>query len=99
MKAYRGSGGLAQRIFDLGTRWNWVVSFTSRPFYLQEESPRYPLNRRLSGPQSRSGRGGEEKNSQILPGLELSFIKSVVQRYTTELHRILNKRTKHVKKV
>jgi hypothetical protein len=32
--------------------------------------PRYPLYRRLGGPQSRSGRGGEQKNSQILPGLE-----------------------------
>jgi hypothetical protein len=33
-------------------------------------TPRYPLDRRLDGPQSRSGRGGEEKNSQKLPGLE-----------------------------
>jgi hypothetical protein len=28
------------------------------------------LDRRLSGPQSQSGCGGEEKNSQPLPGLE-----------------------------
>jgi hypothetical protein len=28
-----------------------------------EKSPWYPLDRRLGGPQSRSGRGGEEKNS------------------------------------
>jgi hypothetical protein len=28
------------------------------------------LDSGLSGPQSRSGRGGEEKNSQPLPGLE-----------------------------
>jgi hypothetical protein len=28
------------------------------------------LDRRLDGPQSRSGRGGEEKNSQPLPGIE-----------------------------
>jgi hypothetical protein len=27
-------------------------------------NPWYPLDRRLGGPQSRSGRGGEEKNSQ-----------------------------------
>jgi hypothetical protein len=27
------------------------------------KSPLYPLDRRLGGPQSRSGRGGEEKNS------------------------------------
>jgi hypothetical protein len=30
----------------------------------------YTLHRRLGGPQSRSGRGGEEKNSQPLPGIE-----------------------------
>jgi len=29
------------------------------------------LDRRMSGPQSRSGRGGEEKNSQPSPGIEL----------------------------
>jgi hypothetical protein len=28
------------------------------------------LDRRLGGPQSHSGRGGEEKNFQPLPGLE-----------------------------
>jgi hypothetical protein len=27
-----------------------------------EKSPRFPLHRGLDGPQSRSGRGGEEKN-------------------------------------
>jgi hypothetical protein len=41
-----------------------VVSFTTRPLYLQGKSPWYPLDRRLGGPQSRSGHGGEEKNSQ-----------------------------------
>jgi hypothetical protein len=29
-----------------------------------------PLDRRLGGPQRRSGRGGEEKNSQPTPGIE-----------------------------
>jgi hypothetical protein len=28
----------------------------------REKSPRYPLDRKLGGPQSRSGRRGEEKN-------------------------------------
>jgi hypothetical protein len=42
-----------------------VVSFTTRPLY-----PSYPLDRRLDGPQSRSGRGGEGISSQILPGVE-----------------------------
>jgi hypothetical protein len=44
----------------------WVVSFTIRPFCPQGKSYWYPLDRRLGGPQSRSGRGGEEKNSQPL---------------------------------
>jgi hypothetical protein len=37
---------------------------------LQGNSPWYPLDRRLGGPQSLSGRGGEEKNSQPPPGIE-----------------------------
>jgi hypothetical protein len=37
------------------------------------------------GPQSQSGRSGEEKNSQPLPGLEHPIIQPVAQRYTTEL--------------
>jgi hypothetical protein len=41
-----------------------VVSFTPPPLYFQGNSPFYPFDRRLGGPQSRSGRGGEEKNSQ-----------------------------------
>jgi hypothetical protein len=70
MKAYWESGSLAARILDLGTRWKWVVSFTPRPLYSQGKSPCYPLDRRLGGPQNRSGRGGEDKNSQGLPELE-----------------------------
>jgi hypothetical protein len=62
-----------------------VVSFTHRPLYPQVKSPWYPLDRKPSGPQSQSGRGGEEKDSQLLPGLEPSIIQSVTQRYTTEL--------------
>jgi hypothetical protein len=47
-----------------------VVSFTPRPLYHQGKRPWYPLDRRLGGPQSRSGRGGEEKNSQPPQGIE-----------------------------
>jgi hypothetical protein len=88
VKAYWGSGGTDPLILDLGTRWRWMVSFTPRPLYLQRKSPWYPLERRLGGPQSRSGRGGEEKNSQPLPGFEPPIIQPVVQRYTTELSRL-----------
>jgi hypothetical protein len=88
MKAYWGSVDIAPRILDLGTRWRWVVSFTPRPLYPQGKSPRYPLDRRLGGPQSRSGRSGEEKNSKPLPGLEPPVIQPVVQLYTAELSQL-----------
>jgi hypothetical protein len=42
----------------------------SQPLYPQGKSLWYPLDRRLDGPQSRSGRGGEEKNSQSPPEIE-----------------------------
>jgi hypothetical protein len=41
-----------------------------QPLYPQGKSPWYPLDRRLGGPQSRSGHGIEEKNSQPPLGLE-----------------------------
>jgi hypothetical protein len=48
-----------------------------------------PLGKRLGEPQSQSGRGGEEKNSQALPGLEPPIMQSAAQHYTSELSRIL----------
>jgi hypothetical protein len=53
------------------------------------------LDRRLGGQQSRSGHGGEEKNSQFLPELEPLIIQAVAQRYTTELTRLLKSRNKN----
>jgi hypothetical protein len=72
MKAYWGSGDIATCIIDLGTRWRWVVRFTPRQLYPQGSITCYPLDRRLDGPQGRSGRGAEDKNSQPLPGLVAS---------------------------
>jgi hypothetical protein len=43
----------------------------------------------MGEPQSRSGRGGEEKNSDPLSELEPPIIQPVVQHYTTELSRLL----------
>jgi hypothetical protein len=59
-KAYWGNRGIAPRILDLGATWRWVISFTPSPFYNQVKSPCYPLDRRLGGPQSRSGHSGEK---------------------------------------
>jgi len=57
MKAYWENGGIALRILDLGTRWRWLVSFKLRPLYPQGKNPWSTLDRRLGGPQRRSGRG------------------------------------------
>jgi hypothetical protein len=46
----------------------WLASRPGR--FIPGKSLCYPLDRRLGGPQSRSGRGGEEKNSQPPPGIE-----------------------------
>jgi hypothetical protein len=51
----------------------WMVNLTPRPLYPRGKRPRYSLDRRLGGPQNRSGHsGGEEKNSQTPPGIEPS---------------------------
>jgi hypothetical protein len=42
-------------ILDLDIRWRRVVSFTPLPLYPKGTSSRYPLDRRLLGPQSRAG--------------------------------------------
>jgi hypothetical protein len=47
-----------------------VVSFTRQPLYHRVKIRRYSLDRRLGGNQSRSGRGGEEKNSKPPLGIE-----------------------------
>jgi len=52
-------------------------------FTAGEKRSWYPLDRKLGGPLSQSGRGGEEKISQPLPGLE-SPMQPVAQRYTTD---------------
>jgi hypothetical protein len=67
-KHLRVSGGVAPHISVLGGGWRRVVSFTPQPLYPRRKSSRYPLDSRLGGPQSRSGRSGEDKNSQ--PGIE-----------------------------
>jgi hypothetical protein len=61
-----------------------VVSLMPRPLYPRGKSPRYPLNRWLGGPQSRSGRDREVK-ILTLPRLELrppSVVQPVASLYT-----------------
>jgi hypothetical protein len=61
MKAYWGSGDKGPCILGLDTTWRWVVSFTLRSLYPQRKSPSYLLDRKLAGPQNRSGSGGRGK--------------------------------------
>jgi hypothetical protein len=64
-----GSGGIALPFLTsvLGVG-EWSASRPGR--FTPGEEPQYPLDRRLGGPQSRSGRCGEEKNLLPLPGIE-----------------------------
>jgi hypothetical protein len=83
MEAYWLSGSRVPRILGLGTSVGGQLHASAT--LLPGNNPSYPLDRRLGGPWSRSGWGGEEKNPQPLPGLEAPIIQSVAQRYTTEL--------------
>jgi hypothetical protein len=57
MKTYIwGSGCTVPCFLDLGTSWRWVVSFMPQPLYPRGKSSQYPLDRRLSGPQSQTWR-------------------------------------------
>jgi hypothetical protein len=51
-----------------------VFGPTSRSIYHGGKDPDYPLNRRLGGPQSRSGRLGEEIKSTALSGNRNKFL-------------------------
>ena len=55
MKAQRGSRGLVLLFLYLSGKWEWMVKATPWPLYTGKET-RYPLYRKLGGPQCRSGR-------------------------------------------
>jgi hypothetical protein len=60
-----------------------------QPLYPQGKNPWYPLDRRLSGPQSWSGYRGEEKNFQFLLGLEPLIIQPIAQCHSIEVSWLL----------
>jgi len=57
MKTCWGSGGIAPVIFNLGSRWRWVVTFTLRPLYTHGKNHWYPLDR----PSETLGKCGRKK--------------------------------------
>jgi hypothetical protein len=77
---HTGEGMYSFTLLDLDTRWRWVISFTPLSLYSRGKSPRYPLDERLGGPQSRSGRCGEE-NSFVPVGNWIPSVQSVTHSY------------------
>jgi hypothetical protein len=77
---------MPSHILKIVIRWEWSAS---RPghFTLREKDPD---THRLGGPQSQTGRGGEEKNTQPVQGVESPIIQSVVQCCTAEISRLIN---------
>ena len=75
--AQRVGRGIALLFHDRGTRRGWVVSSTpSRT--LPAGKTRYPLYRRLGGPQGRSGRA----ENLIRTGIRSRTVQPVVSHYT-----------------
>jgi hypothetical protein len=68
-----GERRYSSTILNLGTIWRWVVNFMPLPLYSPRKLFQYPLYMRLGGPQSRSGRCGEDKNVFPLAGIDLRF--------------------------
>jgi hypothetical protein len=77
-----GKWRYSSTILDLGNRWEWVVSFTLQPLYPRGNRPRYPLARRVGGPQSRFGRFGDE--SSLTPAGNWTLVAQPVSRRCTD---------------
>jgi hypothetical protein len=56
-----GSGCIEPHFLDLGTSFKVSGQLHAPPALPPGKGPRYPFDRRLGGPQSRSGRFGEDK--------------------------------------
>jgi hypothetical protein len=67
------SRGIVPSIYNLGAGRRRVVTFTPLRLHPSRKSRRYPLDRRLGGPQSRSWRCGEQEVLLLLPRIETWF--------------------------
>jgi hypothetical protein len=79
------SGDIAPRILTLSTRWRWMVGSMPRPPYPRRNNPRYLLERRLGGTQSRSWCTGRE-NKNPSPCRESNLGRRVRSLVTNWLH-------------
>jgi hypothetical protein len=78
IKGLEGSRGIALLILNLGARMGWVVSTKPR-LPLPSGKTRYPLYRRLGGPQ---GRSGQVRKISTPPGFDPRTVQPVASRYT-----------------
>lgn len=84
MKAYGEVRSIHAVIFNIHTRWGWVVIFKTRSLYTWGQIPRYPWKRRFGVLHSRSGLFGGEKN--IRPSQQLNHDPSAVQPVVSTLY-------------
>ena len=75
--AHRGSRGIDLPFHDHGTRRGWGFSVTPRPLFTPGKT-RYPLYRRLGGPQ---GRYGKVRKIAPPPGFDSRTVQLVASRY------------------
>jgi len=76
--AHRGRRGIALLFLDHGIKRGWGVSVTPRPLFTPGNT-RYPLYRRLGGPQ---GRSGQVRKISPPTRFKPRTVQPVVSRYT-----------------
>ena len=76
--AHRRSRGIALLFLDHGTRRGWGVSITPWPLYTPRKT-RYPLYRRLGGPQ---GWSGQVRKISPPTGIRSRTVHPIASRYT-----------------
>ena len=76
--AHRGVRSITSPVHDHGTRRGWGVSVMPRPLFPPGKI-RYPLYKRLGGPQ---GRSGLVRKISPPPGFDPRTVQSVASRYT-----------------
>ena len=90
--AHRGSRGIALLFHDHGTRRGWGVSATPRPLFTPGKT-RYPLYRRLGGPQ---GWSGQVRKISPPPGFDPRTVQPVASRYTDYATRLTTLRKRWI---
>jgi hypothetical protein len=91
MEAYWGSGGIALRFFDLGTRYRRVISFTPRRFTFRESAPGIHWIGGWVGPRAGLDAVMKRKIPSTYRESNLPIIELVAPRHVTELSRLFHR--------